>query len=63
MENSKFQNAMMKYLMPIANKLEQQKHLQAVKDGMILSVPIIIVGNICHSCSASTCWGYYRGWH
>jgi len=47
MENSKFQNAMMKYLMPIANRLEQQKHLQAVKDGMVSAIPVIIVGSIC----------------
>lgn len=47
MENSKFQSTIMKYLMPIANKLEQQKHLQAVKDGMISAVPVIIVGSIC----------------
>ncbi len=36
----------MKYMMPIANKVEQQKHLQAIKDGMISVVPIIIVGSI-----------------
>lgn len=43
----KIQNALMKYLMPIANKLEQQKHIQAIKDGIIASVPIIIVGSFC----------------
>ena len=44
--NSKFQDTLMKYMMPIANKVEQQKHLQAIKDGMISIVPIIIVGSI-----------------
>ncbi len=44
--NSKFQDTLMKYMMPIANKVEQQKHLQAIKDGMISVVPIIIVGSI-----------------
>ena len=31
----KIQNVLMKYLMPIANKLEQQKHIQAIKDGKV----------------------------
>lgn len=44
--NSKFQDTLMKYMMPIANRVEQQKHLQAIKDGMISIVPIIIVGSI-----------------
>lgn len=39
----KIQNVLMKYLMPIANKLEQQKHIQAIKDGIVASIPIIIV--------------------
>ena len=37
----------MKYLMPIANKLEQQKHIQAIKDGIVASIPIIIIGSFC----------------
>lgn len=41
------QNFLMKYLMPIANKLEKQKHLQSIKDGMIGNIPIIVVGSIC----------------
>ncbi|MFV0551374.1 MAG: PTS sugar transporter subunit IIC [Anaerorhabdus sp.] len=47
MNISKFQETLMKFLMPIANKVEQQKHLQAIKDGMIASIPIIVVGSIC----------------
>lgn len=41
------QNVLMKYLLPIANKVEQQKHLQAIKDGMIADIPIVIIGSIC----------------
>ena len=41
------QNVLMKYLMPIANKVKQQKHLQAIKDGMIADIPIVIIGSIC----------------
>lgn len=44
--NSKFQDTLMKYLMPIANRLEQQKHLQAIKNGMIADIPIVIIGSI-----------------
>ncbi|MDO4473199.1 MAG: PTS transporter subunit EIIC [Eubacteriales bacterium] len=43
---NKFQETLMKYLMPIANKMEQQKHLQAIKDGMIAVIPVIIIGSI-----------------
>lgn len=42
---SKFQDKLMSVLMPLANKIEQQKHLQAIKDGMIGIIPIIIVGS------------------
>lgn len=41
------QDALMRWLMPIASKLERQKHLQAIKDGMIASIPIIIIGSFC----------------
>ncbi|MGX4671033.1 PTS transporter subunit EIIC [Mammaliicoccus lentus] len=45
MKSSKVQETLMKWLMPIANKVEQQKHLQAIKDGMIAIIPIIIIGS------------------
>ena len=44
--NSKLQDKLMQFMMPIANKIEQQKHLQAIKDGMIAVIPVIIVGSI-----------------
>lgn len=44
---SSFQNNLQRFLMPIANKVEQQKHLQAIKDGMIAIIPIIIIGSFC----------------
>lgn len=43
----KIQNKFMKFLMPIANKLEQQNHIQSIKDGITAVVPIIIVGSFC----------------
>lgn len=42
---SKFQDKLMSLLMPLANRIEQQQHLQAIKDGMIGIIPIIIVGS------------------
>ena len=44
---SKLQDILSKWLMPIANKVEEQKHLQAIKDGMIAIIPIIIIGSLC----------------
>lgn len=43
---SKFEGIMNKYMMPIANRLERQKQLQAIKDGMIAVVPVIIIGSL-----------------
>lgn len=42
-----FENTLQKYLKPIAVKLENQKHLQAIKDGMLAAIPILIVGSFC----------------
>lgn len=47
MNISALQTSLSKWIMPIANKVEQQKHLQAIKDGMIAIIPIIILGSIC----------------
>lgn len=41
------QNFLMRWLMPIASKIEKQQHLQAIKDGMIGATPFIVVGSMC----------------
>ncbi len=41
------QNFLQKWLFPIAQKIEQQRHLQAVKNGVVAIIPIIIVGSFC----------------
>lgn len=41
------QNWLQKFLLPIAMKIEKQKHLQAVKDGVVAIIPIIIIGSFC----------------
>lgn len=43
----KIQNWLQKYLFPIAARVEKQKHLQSVKDGIIAIIPIIIIGSFC----------------
>ncbi|MDO5416475.1 MAG: PTS transporter subunit EIIC [Lachnospiraceae bacterium] len=44
---NKLQEWLQKWLMPIASMLEKQKHLQAIKDGIVGIVPIIIIGSFC----------------
>ncbi|HBG1212348.1 PTS transporter subunit EIIC [Clostridioides difficile] len=40
------QNNLRRFLLPIAQKIEKQRHLQAIKEGMISITPIIIVGSL-----------------
>ena len=35
-----------KYIMPIAGKIAGQRHLQAVRDGIILAMPLLIIGSL-----------------
>lgn len=44
---NKIQAWLQKWLMPIATALENQRHLQAIKDGIVGIVPIIIIGSFC----------------
>lgn len=41
-----FQDKLMKYMMPVANWVEKNNWLQAIKDGMIADIPVIIIGSI-----------------
>ena len=34
-------------LVPIANKLGSQKHLASIRDGMVVAIPLSILGGIC----------------
>lgn len=42
----KFENIMNKYFLPFATKLSEQKHLQSIRNGLILSLPLVIVGSL-----------------
>ena len=42
---NKFMSFMEKYLVPIAGKLAGNKHLNAIKDGFVFTIPFLIVGS------------------
>ena len=43
----KFDEIANNYLMPIASKLANQKHLASIRDGMVVAIPLSILGGIC----------------
>lgn len=43
----KFEAFMNKYLTPIANKMDKQRYLSAVKKAMVAMTPLLIIGSFC----------------
>ena len=43
----KFEAFMSKYLTPIANKMDNQVHLSAIKKAMVAMTPLLIIGSFC----------------
>lgn len=43
----KFNDIANRTLVPIANKLANQRHLAAIRDGMVVAIPLSILGGIC----------------
>ena len=43
----KFEAFMSKYLTPIANRMDKQRHLSAVKKAMVAMTPLLIIGSFC----------------
>ena len=43
----KFEAFMNKYLTPLANKMDKQVHLSAVKKAMVAMTPLLIIGSFC----------------
>ena len=41
---NKFQAVLEKYVVPVAMKISQQRHLAAVRDGLTILVPVTIIG-------------------
>ncbi|MGL5479169.1 MAG: PTS transporter subunit EIIC, partial [Clostridium sp.] len=44
----KFESIIKKVLMPIANKIDKQQHLSAVKKGMVVLTPILLLGSLAY---------------
>ncbi len=44
---NKFETFMNKYLTPLANKMDKQVHLSAVKKAMVAMTPLLIIGSFC----------------
>lgn len=44
---SKFENFMNKTLAPIANKMDKEVHLSAIKKAMVALTPLLIIGSFC----------------
>ncbi|GAA0419206.1 MULTISPECIES: PTS cellobiose transporter subunit IIC [Virgibacillus] len=42
----RFQAFMEHYFMPVAGKLAEQRHLRAIRDGIIATMPLLIIGSI-----------------
>lgn len=43
---SKINSVLERYIMPFAGRVAEQRHLQALRDGMVLTMPLIIIGSI-----------------
>ena len=41
----KFMGLMEKYLMPLAMKMASNRHLNALKDGFVYTMPFLIIGS------------------
>lgn len=44
---SAFESFMTKYLTPLANKMDKQVHLSAIKKSMVALTPLLIIGSFC----------------
>ncbi|WP_040979525.1 PTS cellobiose transporter subunit IIC [Oceanobacillus jeddahense] len=43
---NRFQEFMERYFMPVAGRLAEQRHLKAVRDGIIAVMPLLIIGSV-----------------
>ncbi len=46
-QNNKFMQFLEEKLMPAATKLSGQRHLKAIRDGLMSTIPLTIIGGIC----------------
>lgn len=43
---NRFISVLEKNIMPVAGRIAEQRHLQAIRDGIILSMPLLIIGSL-----------------
>lgn len=43
---NRFNESMERYFMPVAGKLAEQRHLKSVRDGIIATMPLLIIGSV-----------------
>lgn len=43
---NRFNDFMERYFMPIAGKMAEQRHLKAIRDGIVTTMPLLIIGSI-----------------
>ena len=43
----KFEDLLNRYLGPIAEKMDKQRHLSAVKKAMVAMTPLLLIGSFC----------------
>jgi len=43
---NRFNDFMERYFMPVAGKMAEQRHLKAVRDGIVATMPLLIIGSI-----------------
>ena len=43
----KFNGLADRTLVPIANKVANQRHLASIRDGMVVAIPLSILGGVC----------------
>lgn len=43
---NRFNAFMERYFMPVAGKMAEQRHLKAIRDGIVATMPLLIIGSI-----------------
>ena len=70
----KFNEIADRTLVPIASKVATQRHLSAIRDGMVVAIPLSILGGLCliistppYKTDTHGDWGFYSdrllGWY
>lgn len=50
-----FINFLDRYFMPVAGRLAEQRHLKSIRDGIVATMPLLLIGSFFLDYSFSTC--------